>query len=71
MSVGRDVRSESPHPWGKSHCKAGLKYYKLGFIYITAYKFNLVKLETSHTMILPPMVNVIELGSYFPANVWT
>ena len=62
------VRAESTHCWGKYHCTASLQVYKFGFNCFTTHKNNifsllvkssLVKLETSCTVILPPMVSVL------------
>ena len=63
------IRSENTHRRGKDHCTAGLQIYQFGFNCFTRQvhtnnnkissliKSNLVKPETSRTMILPTTVS--------------
>ena len=55
-------------PWGKDDCTAGLQFFKTGpdkgrkyviLVSSGAAESKLVKLETSHTVILPPTVSVL------------
>ena len=67
-SAQLNVTAGNTHRLGKYHFTAGLQFYKFGFICFAAdknnifsslIKSNLVKLETSCTVILPPTVSVV------------
>ena len=61
-------RAENIHCWGKYHWTAGRQFYKYGFNFFTTYKkqhifflvsSSVVKLETSCTVKLTPIVSVL------------